>query len=238
MKHILTIILFFATLTVVAQEYSPCYTNNMAKGNAAFKQGKYSEAKTYYVTAKQCNGGNPAEAQKKINSCDAKIKARQEEAARRKAEQYGDAIGSGLESMFAEHEELEEEEAIEEEERKREEELRAAEEEKKKEEEPPVMFTEEMPEYPGGPEALEAFLIKEIKYPDEARKSGITGTVLVEFVVEKDGTVANASAKVPLFPDCDQEAIRAVESMPKWKPGKSMGKPVRCLYQIPVTFRL
>lgn len=207
MKHILTIIMLLSTLTVAAQSnYSLCYTNNMSKGDAAFKQGKYSEAKAYYATAKQCNGGNPAEAQKKINSCDAKIKARQEEAI--------------------------------EEERKREEELRAAEEEKKKEEEPPVMFTEEMPEYPGGLEALEAFLIKEIKYPDEARKSGITGTVLVEFVVEKDGTVTNASAKVPLFPDCDQEAIRAVESMPKWKPGKSMGKPVRCLYQIPVTFRL
>ena len=74
MKHILTIIMLLSTLTMAAQSnYSPCYTNNMSKGDAAFKQGKYSEAKTYYATAKQCNGGNPAEAQKKINQCNAKL---------------------------------------------------------------------------------------------------------------------------------------------------------------------
>lgn len=89
MKHILTLILLLATLTVAAQNnYSPCYTNNIAKGDAAFKQGKYSEAKTYYATAKQCNGGNPSVAQQKINSCDSKIKAQKEAAeAKRKAEQ-------------------------------------------------------------------------------------------------------------------------------------------------------
>ncbi len=105
------------------------------------------------------------------------------------------------------------------------------------EEEPPVLFTEEMPEFPGGPEALNAFLTKEIQYPEVARNNGITGTVLIEFVVEKDGRVSNAKVKVPLFPECDKEAVRGVMAMPKWKPGKNMGKPVRCFYQVPVTFR-
>lgn len=103
---------------------------------------------------------------------------------------------------------------------------------------PPVYFTEDMPEYPGGPEALNAFLSKEINYPEVARNNGITGTVLVEFVVEKDGRVSNAKVKVPLFADCDKEAVRGVMAMPKWKPGKNMGKPVRCFYQVPVTFRM
>ena len=89
MKHrnILTLILLLAAFTLVAQSnYSPCYTNNMSKGNTAFSQGKYSEARTYYVNAKQCNGGNPSAAQQKINACDAKIKAQKEATeAKRKA---------------------------------------------------------------------------------------------------------------------------------------------------------
>ena len=101
----------------------------------------------------------------------------------------------------------------------------------------PMMFVEEMPEFPGGIDSLDAFLAKEIQYPQVAKNNGITGTVLIEFVVEKDGSVTNAKAKVPLFPECDKEACRAVMSMPKWKPGKNMGKPVRCYYQVPVTFR-
>ncbi|MCR4738106.1 MAG: TonB family protein [Bacteroidales bacterium] len=106
---------------------------------------------------------------------------------------------------------------------------------------PPVMgvvFMEEMPEFPGGPDSLIAFLAKEIQYPQVAKDYGITGTVLVEFVVEKDGQVTNGKVKVPLFPECDKEAVRAVMSMPKWKPGKNMGKPVRSFYQVPVTFQL
>lgn len=104
-------------------------------------------------------------------------------------------------------------------------------------EEPPEAYTEEMPEFPGGSEALNAFLTREIQYPEVARNTGITGTVLIEFVVEKDGRVSNAKVKVPLFPDCDKEAVRGVMAMPKWKPGKNNGKAVRCYYQVPVTFR-
>lgn len=104
--------------------------------------------------------------------------------------------------------------------------------------EPPVMgLMGELPEFPGGMDSLQAFLAKEIQYPQVVRDYGITGTVLVEFVVEKDGQVTNAKVKVPLFPECDKEAVRGVMSMPKWKPGKNMGKPVRCFYQVPVTFK-
>ena len=105
-------------------------------------------------------------------------------------------------------------------------------------EKPPMLFVEEMPEFPGGMDSLYALLAREIQYPPIAKDNGITGTVLVEFVVEEDGRVTNAKVKVPLFPECDKEAVRAVMSMPKWKPGKNMGKPVRCYYQVPVTFRL
>ena len=101
-----------------------------------------------------------------------------------------------------------------------------------------VRFVEEMPEFPGGPEALEHFLQREIGYPDVAKYNWITGTVLIEFIIEKDGSVSNVRVKVPLFPDCDNEAVRAIMSMPKWKPGKNTGKPVRCFYQVPVSFKI
>jgi TonB family protein len=105
--------------------------------------------------------------------------------------------------------------------------------------EPPMMglLTEEMPEFPGGMDSLQAFLAREIQYPQVAKDNGISGTVLVEFVVEEDGRVTNAVVKVPLFPECDKEAWRAVMSMPKWKPGRNMGKPVRCYYQVPIQFK-
>ena len=231
---ILTLILLLATLTVAAQNnYSPCYTNNMAKGDAAFKQGRYSEAKTYYVNAKKCNGGNPTAAQQKINSCDAKIKVQKEAAeAKRRAEKERVSIiteGVAEEDIFSE-EEISSEESAEDE---------FIEVEIQEDNLDPVrIYTEEMPEFPGGEKAMQAFIDQEVKYPDVARKNGITGTVLVEFVVEKDGSISNAKTKVPLFPECDKEAIRCVMAMPKWKPGKDMGKPVRCSYQVPVTFRL
>ena len=103
--------------------------------------------------------------------------------------------------------------------------------------EPVSRVVEEYPEFPGGADSLQAFLAREIQYPPVAKNNGITGTVLVEFVVEEDGQVSNAKVKVPLFPECDKEAVRGVMSMPKWKPGRNMGKPVRCFYQVPVTFR-
>lgn len=104
-------------------------------------------------------------------------------------------------------------------------------------EDPPMMFVEVMPEFPGGVDSMKTFLRREIVYPKVALENGITGTVLVEFIVEKDGRVTNGKVKVPLYSDCDAEALRVVMSMPKWKPAKNMGKPVRCFYQVPITFR-
>lgn len=100
------------------------------------------------------------------------------------------------------------------------------------------VYADEMPEFPGGMEALYTFLSKEIQYPELARNKGVKGQVVVEFVVERDGSVSNAKVKVPLFPDCDKEVVRAIMAMPKWKPGKNMGKPVRCFYQVPINFRM
>ena len=90
--------------------------------------------------------------------------------------------------------------------------------------ETPVRFTEEMPEFPGGADSLTAFLQREAQYPLVAKTNGITGMVLIEFVVEKDGRVTHGKIKVPLFPDCDVEALRAVMSMPRWKPARNLGR--------------
>jgi len=103
---------------------------------------------------------------------------------------------------------------------------------------PPVRFAEEMPEFIGGDEALYKFLGNELKYPNLAKENLIQGTVLVEFVIERDGSPSNVKVLVSLFPDCDQEAVRVIKSMPKWKPGKQMGRPVRCFYNIPIRFTL
>ena len=101
---------------------------------------------------------------------------------------------------------------------------------------PPLHFTDEMPEFPGGIDSLTAFLQREIVYPPIAKKYGINGTVLIDFVVERDGQVTHGKVKVPLFPDCDVEALRVVMSMPRWKPGRYFGKPIRCFYTVPVRF--
>ena len=98
-------------------------------------------------------------------------------------------------------------------------------------------FTEEMPEFPGGMKALTSYIGQSLHYPDTSFKYGIVGTVLVEFIVEKDGSVSHVNVKVPLFYDCDEEAVRIVKSMPKWNPAKIQGEPVRCYYQVPVVFR-
>jgi len=100
------------------------------------------------------------------------------------------------------------------------------------------VFVEEFPSYPGGDEALYAFLGKNIQYPDLARETGITGTVVVKFVVEKDGSITRASILREIGGGCGKEALRVVNSMPKWKPGKQSGKPVRTEFTLPVQFEL
>ena len=97
---------------------------------------------------------------------------------------------------------------------------------------------EDMPEFPGGMEALLTYLSKNIKYPSIAQENNIQGRVIVEFVVNKDGSIVEPKVIKSLDSSCDKEALRVVAAMPKWKPGKQRGKPVRVKYTVPVMFRL
>lgn len=94
------------------------------------------------------------------------------------------------------------------------------------------------PKFPGGADSLNAYLQREKRWPDDPFLD-VAGTVLVEFVVEKDGSVTQPRVKVSLYPAFhDKEALRVIQSMPKWEPATVNGAPVRCYYQIPVTWRL
>ena len=99
-------------------------------------------------------------------------------------------------------------------------------------------IVEEMPDFPGGMQKLADYLAKNIKYPQMARESGIQGRVFVNFVIEPDGSVSNVNVMRSLGGGCDEEAVRVVKSMPKWKPGKQRGKAVRVSYILPVNFQL
>ena len=94
-----------------------------------------------------------------------------------------------------------------------------------------------MPEFSGGMKDIAEFLTRVVKYPEYEEQMGIQGRVVVSFIVERDGSVSTPSVISPVSPGLDRESVNAVLSMPKWKPGKNMGKPVRCFYQVPVTFR-
>ena len=99
-------------------------------------------------------------------------------------------------------------------------------------------IVEEMPAYPGGERALLEYVAKNIKYPQIARETGIQGRVFVGFVVEPDGSVSNVKILRGIGGGRDEEAMRVIKSLPKWKPGKQRGKAVRVSYQIPVVFKL
>ena len=97
---------------------------------------------------------------------------------------------------------------------------------------------EQQPEFPGGEAALMAYIKKNLKYPAFAAENGIQGRVTLSFTVEKDGSIANIEVMRSPAEELSKEAIRVVQSMPKWKPGKQRGKAVRVKYVLPVTFRL
>ncbi len=99
-------------------------------------------------------------------------------------------------------------------------------------------IVEHMPEFPGGQAALMAYLSKNIKYPTIAQENGVQGRVIVQFVVNKDGSIVDARVARSVDPYLDKEALRVINSMPKWKAGMQRGKPVRVLYTCPVMFRL
>lgn len=97
---------------------------------------------------------------------------------------------------------------------------------------------ETMPEFPGGQGELLKYLAKSIKYPVIAQENGIQGRVTCSFVVNRDGSIVDAEVIRGVDPSLDKEALRVINSMPKWSPGKQRGKPVRVKYTVPVTFRL
>lgn len=99
---------------------------------------------------------------------------------------------------------------------------------------------EEMPSFPGGTAELYKYLGENIRYPEVAKEAGIQGKVYISFVVEKDGSIADVKILrgIPGGKMCDNEAMRVVQNMPKWSPGKQRGKAVRVSYNLPVQFRL
>jgi protein TonB len=97
---------------------------------------------------------------------------------------------------------------------------------------------EQMPEFPGGMDKLMEYLSKNIKYPSIAQENNIQGRVIVEFVVNKDGSIVEPKVMRSVDTSLDNEAMRVIKSMPKRNPGKQRGKAVRVRYTVPVLFRL
>ena len=97
---------------------------------------------------------------------------------------------------------------------------------------------EQMPSFPGGMGALMSWLGQNIKYPVIAAENGVQGRVIVQFVVEKDGSITDVKVAKSVDPSLDKEAARVVSAMPKWTPGKQNGSAVRVKYTVPVTFKL
>jgi len=100
------------------------------------------------------------------------------------------------------------------------------------------LVVEEMPSFPGGEKEMYRYIGKNIEYPRMAKESGISGRVFVTFVVEKDGRVTDVKVLRGIGGGCDEEAVRVIKSMPRWKPGKQRGKPVRVQYRMPIKFTL
>ena len=93
-------------------------------------------------------------------------------------------------------------------------------------------------EYPGGFEAMAAYIAKSVVYPEKAKAEGVEGKVFVQFVVDTDGSIAEATVLRGVGGECDDEALRVVKSMPKWQPATFKGKPVRSKYVMPIYYTL
>lgn len=100
------------------------------------------------------------------------------------------------------------------------------------------MVAEQMPEFPGGMKEMLKFLQENVKYPENAMKNNVQGRVIVQFVVEKDGTPTEFKVARSVDPDLDAEALRVLQTMPKWKPGMQRGEVVRVKFTVPVSFKL
>jgi TonB family protein len=110
--------------------------------------------------------------------------------------------------------------------------------EEEPEEEMVFTVVEQQPEYPGGYEAMMDFIRKNMRYPSSARRTGVDGTVYVQFVVSMDGSISEIKTTRGVSEDCDKEAERVVRMMPNWKPGKSNGKNVSVRHVLPIRFKV
>jgi protein TonB len=99
----------------------------------------------------------------------------------------------------------------------------------------PHVWVEQMPVFEGD---LNTFLSRNLRYPDAARENGIEGRVIIKFVVNEDGSVSNAMVERGIGGGCDEEALRIIRSMPKWKPGKQNGMPVKVFFTQAIKFVL
>jgi len=99
-------------------------------------------------------------------------------------------------------------------------------------------YVEEKPSFPGGEYGLQRFLRANVKYPESERVKGIQGLVIISFIIEKDGSISHIEVRKSLNPAFDAEAVRVIQAMPKWKPGKQRGKNVRVIVNIPLRFSL
>ncbi len=101
------------------------------------------------------------------------------------------------------------------------------------------MFVPHVPEFPGGRQALEKFIQDSLTYPDRAKKRRIEGTVYVNFLIRRDGSITDVKVLRGLEKACDEEAVRVIRSMPKWNPGRTEEeKAVTVRFNLPVRFRL
>lgn len=103
---------------------------------------------------------------------------------------------------------------------------------------PVFISVEQMPEFPGGEEALMNYIAKNIKYTVSAREKNIEGSVYVFFIVDKSGEVTKVRLLKGFNKECDEEAVRVVKSLPKFKPGMQNGEPVNVQYTLPIRFKL
>jgi protein TonB len=103
----------------------------------------------------------------------------------------------------------------------------------------PFVQVDEMPVFPGGDMAILKYIADNTVYPEAAKKNGITGKVIVRFVVEKDGSVSEVTVLQSVNPELDAESVRVIKTLPKFeKPAKNAGVAVRCFYMLPITFSL
>ena len=104
--------------------------------------------------------------------------------------------------------------------------------------EAPFLTVEQQPEFPGGMSALRDFLSRSLIYPRSAASAGVSGKVFVSFVVNTDGSLTDLQVLKGIGFGCDEEALRVMQKMPRWKPGKQSGRAVRVKYNLPISFTL